>query len=380
MNKYILILLCAFFTVSINAQEDAKYMEGAVPEKEGKVIFEKTIIPEISISDADLYDLMLKWAKDNYESEQEKGLDSRILFQNSAKRDIACYGEEYLVFKSSFIVLDRAKMSYQLIMSINSGKCDLAVRGIRYDYGEEKNILAENMITDKVAVNSKKNKLNNHYDKFRRSTIDSVEQIFTSIEVYLNGDKPKEVAPTRSKGAVADLNKQQNQKKEEVVMGMPNYKNISVDKIPSKLMNDWTLITSGSKNSANVIPALWGGTGSMGTNAVAFSLLNQTQGGVRILDKEDTYVISFYTEIYQDALDKFRSTEGSIEDKIKESGLTPIQTSSGAMAFAEAWMIIECKKGTAQPSAKAAVAGADGMNKDNYNQTYIGEILNVWAK
>lgn len=378
MNKYILILLCTLFAISINAQEEAKYMEGAVPEKEGKVIFEKTITPNVSIADADLYNLMLKWANENYKTDEEKDLNSRVLFQNSAQGDIACYGEEYFVFKSNFIVLDRAKMSYQLLLKVNSGKCDATIRGIKYNYEKDENLLAEDMITDKVALNVKKNKLNSYYDKFRKRTIDSVEQIFNAIEVYLNGEKLEEAIEVRTQGAVAGLSKNQTSQKENATM--PNYKKITKDKIPAKLQNEWTLVTSGSKNSANVIPALWGGTGSMGTSAVAFSLLNQTQGGVRILDKEDTYVISFYTEIYQDALAKFSTTGGSVEDQIKESGLTPIQTPSGATTFAEAWMIIECKKGTAQPSAKAAVAGADMMNKDNYTQTYIGEILNIWVK
>lgn len=376
MKKYTLFLLCIFFATSMFSQEDSRYLEGAVPEEDGKVIFSKTITPKVSISDANLYDLMVKWADTNYKGEEDNGLLNRVLLKDASKKNIACGGETYLVFRDKLLVLDRAKMSYQLILEITSGKCEAVVRAIKYDYDSEKNISAEEMITDKVALNKKKGKLNNYYGKFRSHTVDSVNQIFESIEVYLNGEVSNK--PAASQGAVAT--RQQEQSYESIQVEMPNYKNISSDKIPSNLINNWTLISSGKENSVNVITALWGGTGSLGSNAVAFSLLSQSNGSVKVLEKEDVYVISFYTEIYQDAFEKFNSAEGSIDDKIKASGLTPIQMPSGATAFAEAWMIIECKKGTAQPAPKVSVADKNSNNKETYNQTYIGEILNVWVK
>ena len=87
-----------------------------------------------------------------------------------------------------------------------------------------------------------------------------------------------------------------------------------------------------------------------------------------IIDNAQTYTISFYTEIYSDAIKEF-DTKGNAKDKIKKAGLTPIATPSGAPAFSEAWMIIECKKAGTMPSS-----GTSG------DKTYLGEILNVWIK
>lgn len=379
MNKYILTLLCTFFVVFANAQDKSKYLEGAVPEVGGKVIFSKTITPKIAVSDADLYDLMLQWAHSNYGKENTGDLVNRVLLENPAEKNIACYGEMYFVFRSNFIVLDRAKMAYQLIMDINSGKCDVSVRGIKYDYEENNGVSAEEMISDKVALNNKKDKLNRYYDKFRIRTVDSINQIFNSIDVYLNGSK-SQPTPVVSQGAIADLNK--NQVQEKPVGTMNGYKSIAPDKIPAQLMNGWTLITSGSENNANVMTALWGGTGTFDNKPVAFSILNPKTFSVKTMEKEDTYVVSFYTEIYQDALKAFNTAGGSTANKIKESGLTPIQTPSGATAFEEAWMIIECKKGTTLPSVSGAnnEASSEGMSKEGFNQTYLGEILNIWVK
>lgn len=378
MNKYILILLSLFFSISINSQEEEKYLDGAVPEVDGKIVFEKTIKPKASISDVDLYNLIAIWAKENYLTNMEDGLASRLLFENPEAKEFAYYGEEYLVFRKNYFILDRTKMSYQLIVKINQGECNVAVRGIKYDYEGDLMTPAEEMISDKVALNSKKKKLNNYYDKFRRNTIDYVDVLFSSIDIYLNGDKTEKTTPVSSLGAIDNLVKEQKVDTPSNVMS--GYKSIIKDKIPAKLQKEWTLVSSGEGETTNVVTALWGGTGTLGDKSVAFSSLNSVNGSVKILEKEETYVISFYTEIYQDALAKFSSTKGDIANKIKESGLTPIQTPSGATTFAEAWMIIECKKGTAQPTPELSVVDVDDMNKDNYSQTYIGEILNVWVK
>lgn len=383
MNKYFLILLCAIIPVLANAQEidKSKYLAGAVPEVEGKIVFSKTIETKTPISDADLYNLMVKWANDNYSSHQDKELTNRVLLTDPEERDIACAGEEFFTFRKNAFILDRAKMMYQLIININSGKCDATIRNIKFNYQtEDKNTPAEEMISDKVALNGKGDKLSRYYDKFRIRTVDSVNAIFNSIDVYLNG-KPN-VASVSTPGAVAAVSGQ-TQKPVVTDGKLSGYKQITVDKIPANLMNGWTVISAGKANQPEVMTALWGGTGSFGDNKVAFSILNPERHPVDMIDNGDTYTISFYTEIYNDALKTIEAKGGKSEDKIKKSDLTPITTPSGSTAFSEAWMIIECKKGTMQPSTTNAATdndSASGLSKSGYNKTYIGEIVNVWVK
>ena len=188
MNKFLLISLCAITSVLAYAQEDAKYLAGAVPEVDGKVIFFKSIPVKNPISDDDLFNIMDKWANDNYGSNLNKDLDNRVLLSNPEEKDIACQGEKFLVFKKSAFVLDQAKMVYQLILDIEGGKCNATARYIKYEYSDSKTPLsAEEMITDKIALNKKGDKLNRYYDKFRRQTVDSINSIFNSIDKYLNG-------------------------------------------------------------------------------------------------------------------------------------------------------------------------------------------------
>lgn len=409
MNKY--LLLVSLFLVSVfSIAQHNKYLAGAVPEVGGKVVFEKSIAVKQPINDDRFFSLMDKWAQDNYKS--DGGLNSRVLLSDPQSRTIACGGEKYLVFKKSALVLDQAKMTYQMVLEVGSGKCNVTVRNIRYDYSDSKELQpAEQMITDKIALNKKGDKLNKYYDKFRVQTIDSVNSIFRSIDIYLNGVSTtgaaaQQVVSVVEQPVATSVSAEQKQvdlPKSEIVPAspvqqaqsiagvaeagvMPGYKRIAPDKIPGnyiKLLSDWTLITSGTADQMNVMTASWGGIGSFWEKPVVFCFLNPTRYSVKTMDKGDTYTISFYTEAYKDNLKYCGSVSGSTTDKIKGSGLTPITTPSCATAFSEAWMIFECKKIVSQQLSSDAVVDKSlpsEWSKNGYHKMYIGEIVNVWVK
>jgi len=413
MYKYFLTAISIIVSLSSFSQDDKKYLEGAVPEIDGKVRFERTITTKVPVTGDKLFQLMEEWAKQNYSSNDEN-LQNRVLLSNPENKDIACQGEKYLVFKSGALVLDRAKMNYQLILEIQDGKCDVTIRNIKFDYPDYKESEpAERLITDKIALNKNKDKLNRYYDKFRTHTIDTINSIFSSIDIYLNGrnstgvlgqSQQPEVSQTVSiPSAPSNIVTPQpimetkvepqvqapveiNLKEGAVATEMLGYRQISADKIPGniiKLLSDATLITSGDGNNTNVMTASWGGLGRFWEKPVAFCFLNPTRYSVQTMDKGETYTISFYTEAYRDALQYCGTVSGRDTDKIKGSGLTPIKTPSGATAFAEAWMIFECKKIVAQPISPDAVMEKDlpdSWKKDGFHKIYIGEILNVWIK
>lgn len=410
MNKYLLLVSLSLVSLCSVAQQN-KYLSGAVPEVDGKVIFEKSIAVKQPIDDDRFFSLMDKWAQDNYKADGD--LESRVLLSDSQSRKIACGGEKYLVFKKSALVLDQAKMTYQMILEIGSGKCNVTVRNIKYDYSDNKDQQpAEQMITDKVALNKKGDKLNRYYDKFRMQTIDSINSIFRSIDVYLNGvnttgaaaqqavsvSEPPVAASDAAEhkqiglpivsipSAVPSVPSLQSTVGVSETGAMSGYKRIAPDKIPGnyiKLLNDWTLITSGSADQMGVTTAVWGGLGSFLEKPVVFCFLNPAHYSVKTMDKGDTYTISFYTEAYKDNLRYCSSESESTTDKIKGSGLTPIKTPSGATAFSEAWMIIECKKIVSQQLSPDAVMDkslSGEWSKSGYHKMYVGEIVNVWIK
>ncbi len=406
MKKLFFVLILAITSLAGKAQTDSKYLAGAVPEVDGKVLFSRVISVNKSITDERLFDLMEKWIDKEYAVQD--GSRQRVLLSNKDAKSIAGQGDMTLVFKKSALSLDQANMLYQLILQIKDGKCEASIRSIKYEYNDAGKAIntfpAEDMIVDKYALNKKGDKLNNYYGKFRTFTIDSVNTIFNKIDVYLNGvrvvagavdQEYQSGAATSASVPMAPLAPVAAPQQENVPMvvssetttdsSLPGFRQISADKIPGnivKLLSNWTLITSGTAQKTNVMTASWGGLGVFWEKPVAFCFLNPTRYSVQTMDEGETYTISFYTKAYKDAMLYCGNNSGRNTDKIKGSGLTPIKTPSGATAFAEAWMIFECKKIIAQqisPDAVKTEVPAE-WSKNGYHKMYIGEILNVWVK
>ena len=131
-----------------------------------------------------------------------------------------------------------------------------------------------------------------------------------------------------------------------------------------------------------MMTASWGGLGHMYNKPVAFCFINPTRYTYQLMENNDPYTLSFYTETYRDILNYCGTNSGRDKDKVKEAGLTPITTPSGSKAFSEAWMIIECRKMVSQSLIPEALHDSQAKEKwgTQLHKMYIGEILNVWVK
>ena len=153
-----LMLLCLPFIAM--AQTDPKYLAGAITMDDGKVSF-KTEIQAPSLTKDQLYGTMLKWATERFKPEGK--FNARVLYTNEDEGTIAAGGEEYLVFSSSALSLDRTRIYYQLFITCENGKCDIEMTRIRYWYDEARDggekYSAEEWIVDDMALNKSKTKL-----------------------------------------------------------------------------------------------------------------------------------------------------------------------------------------------------------------------------
>ncbi|MBQ8157686.1 MAG: DUF4468 domain-containing protein [Prevotella sp.] len=167
---------------------DAKYLAGAVPLVNGKVLFETTIEAP-GKSKKEIYDILLaemtKMTKEANQFEQ-----SRIVLadEENNKQVVASY-QEWLVFKNKPLVLDRTRLFYHLIAEIQDGKATIKMTRIYYLYDEERQpttYQAEEWITDKYGLNKKMTKPSRVSGKFRRKTIDRKDFIFNKFQQLLN--------------------------------------------------------------------------------------------------------------------------------------------------------------------------------------------------
>lgn len=166
---------------------DQKYLAGAVPVVNGKVTFSTTIkapgkgVREVYNTVGRTMSAIIK------EDNQLEG--SRIVYSDTTKNQIAANIEEWLVFKSNAIMLDRTRFHYNLIADIRAGEATISITRISYLYEEERDpqrYSAEEWITDKNALRSNGQKLMRMSGKFRKKTIDRKDYIFELFEKELS--------------------------------------------------------------------------------------------------------------------------------------------------------------------------------------------------
>lgn len=180
------LVLIAFLAIStaLSAQSNndySAYMQGAVPMVDGKVVFEKKL-PTHGLSAEQLWKTLTTWVEQRMARNKNT---SRVAYSNVDKGMIAAMGEEYLIFQSNALSLDRAMMKYLLTINVQENDCRMTVSRITYDY-EDAHLMAEQQITDSAALYKNGTKLRRRLRKFRVHTIDLANSLFDEAEVALN--------------------------------------------------------------------------------------------------------------------------------------------------------------------------------------------------
>jgi colicin import membrane protein len=165
---------------------DQKYLVGAVPVVDGKVVF-NTVIDAPGKSAAQIYAIVRQYLQ-SMTKEANQFEQSRIILDDSVNYEVAGSYQEWLVFKATALVLDRTRLMYNFDVKCQDGKADVTITRIYYLYEEERDpqtLRAEEWITDEVGLTKKKNKLSRVAGKFRRKTIDRKDYLFNKISELL---------------------------------------------------------------------------------------------------------------------------------------------------------------------------------------------------
>ena len=168
------------------ANPDAKYLTGAVPVADGKVVFETTI--EAPGKSAEQIYQTLRKCLNDMTKEENQFEQSRIVLTDSVSHQIVASYQEWLVFKSTALVLDRTRLFYHIIADCKDGKADIKMTKIYYLYEEERDpqtLKAEEWITDEYGLKKNKRKLSRVTGKFRRKTIDRKDYLFDKFAKLL---------------------------------------------------------------------------------------------------------------------------------------------------------------------------------------------------
>ena len=172
MKRFLLVLL--LIPALLHAQSD-KYMAGAVPEVDGKVVFTRELNVS-GFSGEQIYNALLDWSHKTFTENS-----SRILYTDAQRGVIAAQGEEVMIIKIGLFP-GKVKAMYMLTINSSDGKCALTTSRIRYKNNPsskdgEEIITAEEYITDKYALNKTKTKIFRGTGDYRSNTIDIVDRI-----------------------------------------------------------------------------------------------------------------------------------------------------------------------------------------------------------
>jgi hypothetical protein len=162
---------------------DPKYLVGAVTETDGVVTFSRTLAANPSVGVDSLYRSTLHWLGQYFK--KEGVLTRKTLERDSTNHYIAVGINEYIVFKSTALVLDRSQMIFSLGIRCSDSTATVTMNNISYYYDEERTpqkYVAEEWITDKASLNKKGTKLLPISGKFRVKTIDAFDDICTSLQ------------------------------------------------------------------------------------------------------------------------------------------------------------------------------------------------------
>lgn len=167
-----------------------------------------------------------------------------------------------------------------------------------------------------------------------------------------------------------------------------------MEKIDLKTLNDnvfdligkeWVLITAGTKNGGfNMMTASWGCLGWLWNKPVAVIFVRPERYTHQFVEAGEYVTLSFLgngsetREIYNYC----GSKSGRDSDKVQATGLRPVETETGGIAYEQSRLTLECRK-LYKDSIKPECF-IDGSiekwygEKGGYHDVYVLEIVNAY--
>lgn len=164
--------------------DDPKYLAGTITtDADGKIVFSLDYdCPRLSAEE--IYNRMYVLL-DTLTKEDNQLPGSKIAIVNKAQHKIVATFKENLVFSKNFLSLDQTEFHYALIIACTDGHVHAEMARLNYLYETDRKTgmtaPAEEVITDKLALNKKKTRLAKFYGKFRSKTIDRKDYLFEQI-------------------------------------------------------------------------------------------------------------------------------------------------------------------------------------------------------
>ncbi len=296
--KRILTLLILIVPILSFAQTDSKYMAGAVPEVDGKVVFTRELAFS-NLSKEQIYTALLDWG-----NKMSENGNSTVAFTDIEKGLIAIQAKDIIRVKIGLFPTN-VNMHYLLTIKCEESKCILTVSRIKYTNNPSSQnptdiLLAEEYITDKYALNKAKTKIHHGLGDYRMKTIDVVDNLAAEAQKAVDGyyaQQPSTTAPVQQQ----PVQVQKAEQPATIVVGEANkaeMKDITANEIPADVIKavseNGLYITA--VDGRPLSKAIWGKGGldiTSSKSAAVFSVTENTDNILYLLEKAETYTLAF---------------------------------------------------------------------------------------
>jgi len=145
--------------------------------------------------------------------------------------------------------------------------------------------------------------------------------------------------------------------------------------------DDWFLLSAGNTDAFNTMTASWGGMGILWNKPVVFCFVRPQRYTYKFMELNEIFTMSFFEETYRDALNLCGKLSGRQTDKMKATGLKPLESPKRSIFYEQASLMIECRKLYFTDIIPEHFL-IEGINlnypKKDYHRMYIGEIISCY--
>lgn len=167
-----------------------------------------------------------------------------------------------------------------------------------------------------------------------------------------------------------------------------------MEKIDVKSLNDnvfetigkeWLLVTVGDKDNFNMMTASWGCLGWLWNKPVAVIFIRPERYTHDLIEQSDKLTLSFlgHSEEARKIYAFCGSKSGRDFDKLKETGLVPVETDNGGVTYEQARLTFECRKlykDAIKPECFLDHSISQWYGeKGGYHDVYVVEITNAYG-
>lgn len=150
-----------------------------------------------------------------------------------------------------------------------------------------------------------------------------------------------------------------------------------------KIGKEWCAITAEADGKTNAMTASWGSVGVLWGKNVAFIFIRDSRYTKELIDKSDSFSVTFFDSTYKSTLNFLGKVSGRNEDKLAEARLH-VAHHMGIPFIDEGNFVVTCKKLSATRITEDSFIAGDLKEKwyadGDMHTMYVGEIMDILAR